>query len=139
MISPARYALERARSLFSLGWRARFGRVAAPDPRAATMLLRDLALRLEDLGPAERAAAERILARPTGPGTIPISTPPEETPFCSTHVCVHYVGSTDDEPPTGDVSGVIGVPDYVETASAVLEEVWAFEVDGLNYKAPKSD
>ena len=37
VISPARYALERARSLFSLGQvRARFGRVAAPDPRAAT-------------------------------------------------------------------------------------------------------
>ena len=139
MISPAR-ALERARSLFSLGQvRARFGRVAAPDPRAATMLLRDLALRLEDLGPAERAAAERILARPTGPGSDPDKYSTEETPFCSTHVCVHYVGSTLDEPPFEDVSGVIGVPDYVETASAVLEEVWALEVDGLNYKAPKSD
>ena len=54
-------------------------------------------------------------------------------------MCVHYVGSTLDEPPFEDVSGVIGVPDYVETTSAVLEEVWALEVDGLNYKAPKSD
>ena len=54
-------------------------------------------------------------------------------------MCVHYVGSTLDEPPFEDVSGIIGVPDYVETTSAVLEEVWALEVDGLNYKAPKSD
>src|SRR5262245_44684636 len=45
VISPARYALERARSLFSLQEvRVRFGHVTAPDPRAATMLLRDLAL-----------------------------------------------------------------------------------------------
>ena len=139
MISPARYALERARSLFSLGQCAR-GSAAWPRPiRAPPRCCCAIWRFVSRTSPAERAAAERILARPTGPGNDPDKYSTEETPFCSTHVCVHYVGSTLDEPPFEDVSGVIGVPDYVETTSAVLEEVWALEVDGLNYKAPKSD
>jgi hypothetical protein len=65
-LSEAQYALERARSLFRLGAvRREFGDVARPDPRAATPILRDLAVRLRLLAPADRATARGILARPT--------------------------------------------------------------------------
>jgi hypothetical protein len=143
-ITPARYALERVRSLFSLeGVRARFGRVAAPDPRAATMLMRDLALRLDELPPAQRAVGRRILARPTDgigdPGQDGY-TVPEAPKYCpaAVHVCVHYVAVTDDAPPPDDAQPN-GVPDYVETTSNVMEEVWTREVVNMHYRAPKSD
>src|SRR5687767_9381954 len=46
-LSPASYTLERARSLFRLGAvRREFGDVARPEPHAATLILRDLTLRL---------------------------------------------------------------------------------------------
>jgi hypothetical protein len=62
----------------------------------------------------------------------------EEPAVCATHTCVHYVGSTDDAPPPEDVSGG-PAPDYVETVSTIMEEVWAAEVGTLGYRAPKSD
>ncbi|HVL64146.1 MAG TPA: hypothetical protein VM573_03135, partial [Actinomycetota bacterium] len=53
-LSEAEYALERARSLFTpKDVRARFGDVARPDPRNATIVLRDLAIRLKDLQGAD--------------------------------------------------------------------------------------
>ncbi len=141
-IDEATYALERARTLFDLaGVRARYGAdVHGPDPRGATLVLRDLVLRLPDLAPAERVEARSILARPTdGPSDPDGYTVPEETPVCSVHGCVHYVASTTDAPDPTDVDPANGIPDYVEAASAVLEEVWAKEVDELGYRRPKSD
>ncbi len=141
-ISAGRYALERLRSLFDLDEvRARFGSVARPDPRSATLLMRDLVIRLDQLTPAERTKARRILARPTDGASDPLNDGyevTEETPLCSSHTCVHYVGSTDDEPPPEDVTGGPD-PDYVEAVSAVVEHVWAAEVGTLGYRAPKSD
>ena len=141
-ISEARYALERARSLFDLaGVRARFGRVASPDPRSATILFRDLALRVGWLSGPSRATADRLLARPTDGGGDPFDdgyNVAEETPECSADVCVHYVATTSDAPDTAD-DDTSGVPDYVESVSTVLDHVWAEEVDGLGYRAPKSD
>jgi hypothetical protein len=139
-ITPARYALERVRSLFSLqDVRTRFGRVTAPDPRSATMLIRDLRLRLDQLSPAQRAIARRILARPTdGFPDFYGYTVPEAAPYCPTavHVCVHYVATTDDAPPGIDASAKLH---YVEATSDVLEEVWAKEIVDLGYRQPKSD
>ena len=141
-ISAARYALERARSLFDLaGVRARFGRVTRPDPRSATLLLRDLAIRMGQLSGRSRAIADRLLARPTDGAGDPFGDGydvSEEPPECSVDVCVHYVTSTDDAPDPLD-KDVSGVPDYVESVSGVLDEVWAEEVDGLGYREPKSD
>jgi hypothetical protein len=140
-ITAERYALERARSLFDLGGvRVRFGSVARPDPRSATLLLRDLALRVDRLRGRDRTAALRILARPTDgligdPDRYSVA---EQPPLCSTHTCVHYVGSTADAPPLADTTGG-PEPDHVEAVSAVVEEVWAAEVVGLGYRAPKSD
>ena len=140
-ISPARYALERARSLFALDdVRARFGRVTAPDPHAATMLMRDLALRLDELPPTQRTVADRILARPTDgfPADLDGYSVPEAPKLCSDHVCVHYVASTPDAPPPADLD-TSGVRDYVEATSDVMEEVWTREVVNMHYRAPKSD
>ena len=141
-ISAGRYALERLHSLFDLEEvRSRFGSVARPDPRSATLLMRDLVVRLDRLTPAERTRARRILARPTDGMSDPLDDGydvEEETPLCSTHTCVHYVGSTDDAPPPEDVTGGTE-PDYVEAVSAVVEDIWDAEVGTLGYRAPKSD
>jgi hypothetical protein len=141
-ISAAVYALERARSLFDLaGVRARFGHVTRPDPRSATLVLRDLALRIGQLSGRARTIADRILARPTDGGGDPFDdgyTVSEEPPECSADVCVHYVATTADAPDPDDLDSS-GVPDYVESVASVLDHVWAEEVDGLGYRAPKSD
>ena len=141
-ISAASYALERARSLFDLaGVRARFGHVARPDPRSATLVLRDLTLRIGQLSGRPRSIADRILARPTDGVGDPFDdgyTVSEEPPECSSDVCVHYVATTDDAPNPDDLD-LSGVPDYVEAVAGVLDHVWAEEVDGLGYRAPKSD
>jgi hypothetical protein len=140
-ISEGRYVLERAVSLFDPARvQSRFGNVSRPDPRSATLVLRDLALRLDRLSAGELEDARRILARPTD-GDVPLGhayTVGEETPFCAAHTCVHYVGSTDDAPPPDNVTGG-PEPDYVAAVSAVVEEVWSAEVGTLGYRAPKSD
>lgn len=140
-ISEGRYVLERAVSLFDPAQvRSRFGNVSRPDPRSATLVLRDLAIRLDQLSAGELEDARRILARPTD-GDVPLGhayTVGEETPFCAAHTCVHYVGSTDDAPPPENVTGG-PEPDYVAAVSAVVEEVWTAEVGTLGYRAPKSD
>ena len=136
-ISEGRYVLERAVSLFDPARvRSRFGNVSRPDPRSATLVLRDLALRLDRLSAGELKDARRILARPTD-GDVPLGhayTVGEETPFCAAHTCVHYVGSTDDAPPPVDVTGG-PEPDYVADVSAVVEEVWTAEVGTLGYRS----
>ncbi|HEY8019403.1 MAG TPA: hypothetical protein VIG53_07890, partial [Actinomycetota bacterium] len=65
-LSPARYALERWASVLDPGSvRPRFGPIAPPDPRAGTLLARDLLVRIDQLGPRAAARAMRLLARPT--------------------------------------------------------------------------
>ncbi|HXF72306.1 MAG TPA: MXAN_6640 family putative metalloprotease, partial [Actinomycetota bacterium] len=140
-LSEAEYALWRAWSLFHLDEvRRRFGAVARPDPRAATLILRDLAGRLTQLAGEERQRAERILARPTD-GAADTEGDGYAVPAvsrCATNVCVHWVTSTDDAPDLTDADAD-GTPDWVETTMAVLEEVWTTEVTTLGYRAPKSD
>ncbi|MGH7541918.1 MAG: MXAN_6640 family putative metalloprotease, partial [Gemmatimonadota bacterium] len=145
-LSEAEYALERVRSLFALDVvRARFGDVDPPDPRSATILMRDLVLRLEGLSPADRAVARRILARPTdmgndGPlGNSNKYSATEEPPLCDPHVCVHYVATSVDKPPPADESGVAGVPDHVEVVSDVLGDVWEIQIGEMGFRPPKSD
>lgn len=142
-ISKAEYALERATSLFRLrSVRDRFQDVKRPDPHDATFLLRDLAARLSQLSADDRKRAERILARPSDGAADPIGhgyTVPEATPLCSANICLHYVTSTTDAPPLADTANGNGVPDWVETAAAVFDNVWAVEKDAFGYRAPKFD
>lgn len=141
-LSEAEYALQRAISLFRLGQvRARFGRVARAEPRGATLILRDLVLRVPELGAAERRTAARVLTRPTDGAADPLGngyTIAEETPVCSANACYHYVSSTADAPALTDAD-VNGVPDWIDTLQVVTEQTWSTVVDASGYRAPKSD
>jgi hypothetical protein len=146
-LTPAQYALERAVSLFHPARvAARYGPLSRPNPRDATLILRDLALRVRDLdNPVDRARAATILARPTDDpnpdddhntyGAIA-----EATPLCGANVCIHYVTSGPHAVDTADGGDAGTTPDYVDAALTVFQnDVWAQEVTGLGYRPPKSD
>jgi hypothetical protein len=135
-LSEAEYALERARSLFQLGRaRAEFGDVEHAGRHDATLVLRDLALRLRFLSPAQRAEAKRLLARPDG-GGVPIGNgwnapPANRQEECDVNVCVHWVDR-------------VGDPDratstFKDSARATLAFVWSQEVDTIGYRPPLDD
>jgi hypothetical protein len=94
----------------------------------ATLALRDLALRLDDLDADDRAAAQRILARPSAPGDQDSYGRNAVTTTCSAVVCVHYV-----------VAGPEATsPSYAATTLATATSVHNRYV-AAGYKAPKSD
>ena len=146
-LTPAEYALERAVSLFHPARvAARYGPLSRPNPRDATLILRDLALRVRYLdSPVDQARAAAILARPTDnpnpddPANTYGATA-EATPLCGANVCIHYVtsGTHAVDPTDGGDAGT--TPDYVDAALNVFQnDVWAQEVTALGYRAPKSD
>jgi hypothetical protein len=145
-LTEAEYALQRALSLFRLGEvRARFGDVARPHPRDATLILRDLAVRLDELAGSERARARDLLARPDD-GTDPtehhyapdVVASDQYFSSCTDRFCLRWVGTSADAPPPLDADAS-GLSDYVETARAVIEQVWAREIGQLGFRAPKND
>jgi hypothetical protein len=145
-LSEAEYALERARSIFRLARvRAEFGNVAAPAPHEATLILRDLAARVEELSGAERKAAERLLARPPmDTGGVPIGngwtvSEASNSPLCGGNVCVHWVTTSADAPASTDVNPANTIPDWVDLALSTWEFAWFQEIDLLGYRAPLSD
>jgi hypothetical protein len=140
-LSEAQYALERARALFSAApAHARFGAVARPAARDATLILRDLALRLGQLAPAERAQARSLLARPTDGAADPdlegYTVPAAST--CSANACVHWVTAAPDAPDLTDADADT-IPDYIQAVRDTVEAVWAKEVVEYGYRAPKFD
>lgn len=145
-LTEAEYALERARSLFRLGAvRREFGEVEQVSGRGATLVLRDLALRTAELGPADRRAAERLLARPDdqdvpiGNGWRP-GAPSSVT--CGPQACVHWVtdGADPDAPDVDHDDGPAnGIPDWIDLALLTFQDVWFQEVDTIGYRAPLSD
>jgi hypothetical protein len=145
VVTEAEYALQRARSLFKLRVvRSRFGDVERLGGRAATLVLRDLALRVDALPPEEQRQARAILARPSdgrGPdepyGWIVAESP--ASPVCDAHVCIHWVDSSGDAPPGADANAN-SVPDWVENeVQAVFATVWSAQVDTFGFKPPRSD
>lgn len=147
-ISEGRYALERARSLFHLKKvRKEFGEVARPDPHAATLLLRDLALRLRTLEGREEREARAILARPDddvdptfeGFGLEEYSD--GKVTECSTQrtYCLHWAPPEDSNhaPPQTDADAN-GKPDYVDDAIATMDKVWD-DIADLGFRSPKDD
>ena len=138
-VTVAQHALQRALALFDLdGVRARFGSVAAPEPHSATLILRDLALVLDELEGSDLRKAKQVLARPDGGGGGVDYTTPNVRRRCTKHLCVHWVETTDDRPPLADDDGN-NVPDWVELTQQVLENAWSKEVGGMGFRAPKSD
>ncbi len=137
-LTPAQYALQRARSLFDLAAvRREFGSVRRPHPHEATLFMRDLLARLDSLAPVEAAAARRLLARPSDgtadPGGSGYSVPSRST--CGTNVCVHWVATTADAPPPSPSDP----PAQVASTLSVFEDVWTAQVSRMRYRAPKSD
>ncbi|MBW3592641.1 MAG: hypothetical protein KY396_03010, partial [Actinobacteria bacterium] len=133
-ISEATYALERAISLFDRrSVAARYGSIARPDGREATLVLRDLAIRLDRLRGTERKRGEALLARPTLGASDPSGngyTTSEATPVCGDFVCVHYVATT----PDASTSTFAG-----EALQVFDDVVWPTQVTTMGYRAPKSD
>jgi hypothetical protein len=116
-LTEARYALERARTLFDLdGVRAEYGRVAAPAPRAATAILRDLVLRRSALRGKDAQAAARILARPGANQSACDATRP---------LCFHW----------GNQASAQEVSATQETFAAVYD----LEVETYGYLPPLAD
>src|SRR5215212_1472894 len=102
--------------------------------RNLTPLLKDLAVKLPALRGADRTRARRLLARPTLGETAAnetgYSVAEHNPPLCSAHFCVHWVDSSEDAPVSME---------YVQTMSAVFENVYNVENNQLGWRAPKSD
>jgi hypothetical protein len=147
-LTEAEYALERARALFRpAAVERRFGTVGELHPRAATFVLRDLALRLDELEGEDRSAAERLLARPSdGVGDVfgdGWSAPEAAaSPVCEARAtprwCIHWVETTADAPPQAGAAGD-GVPDWIDGTAAATAKVFAREVDELGFPRPQDD
>lgn len=145
----AEAALAAAEGLFTdRSARAR-GAASSAAPVEATLVLRDLALSLDDLGPADRRTAERILARPTDAGsepwpgvkyTSPAKNTCDQPGATTTDFCIHWVDAPGSKhaPPLTDTDAD-GVPDWVETNEAVFGEVWDRVVRDLGYRRPLGD
>jgi hypothetical protein len=143
-VSDAEYALERALSLFTpRAVNRRFGEVAWIEPRAATALLRDLAVRRDLLGPADRATADALLSRPTdGKPDDPVDVKyggVQVSRTCTPDLCVHYVMAGPHAVSATDSDGN-GRPDYVDTVVDELQRrVWIRAIDQLGFREPKRD
>jgi hypothetical protein len=144
-LTEARYALERARSLFALrGVRAEFGEVARPDPHAATPILRDLAARLAGLSGKDRTAADRILARPTDgtPGEHQYRSGAILGKLCDATLplCVHWDERTThaDAPPRAD-NDATTIPPAVRATLNTFADVYFLEVGAYDYLPPLPD
>ncbi|CAI9416286.1 MXAN_6640 family putative metalloprotease [Nocardioides sp. T2.26MG-1] len=92
----------------------------------ATMALRDLWLHRGDLAGADRAAANRLLARPDLPQSA-----------CTADNCYHWTTSGADAVPATDADSD-GTPDYVEAVIATVDGVHDRYV-AAGYRAPKAD
>jgi hypothetical protein len=143
-VGDAEYALERALALFD---RApvirRFGEVAAPGPRDATALLRDLALRRDQLAPDDRDRADALLARPTdAKANDPVNVKygnVKASRTCTPNLCVHFVTSGPHAVGPVDSNGN-DLPDYVDTVVDELQgRVWNRVIDQLGFREPKRD
>lgn len=121
--AEARDALAEARAVLS---------GQAPAAADATMALRRLWQLRGELTGADRAAADRLLARPDDerPGGAWQSA-------CTADNCYHWATAGADAVAAGD-SDADGVPDYVETVAATVDGVRATYV-GAGYRAPKGD
>ncbi len=150
-LTEAEYALERARSAFQLGSvRREFGDAERPGGHDATLLLRDLALRQDELSGADRTVATGLLARPSD-GDVPYgngwtSQEAANSPACSpqpdVNLCVHWVGRPNDPDAPIDLAAdddFNDIPDTVDQVLRTLEYVWAQEITALRYRPPQDD
>ena len=124
--------------------RGEFGEVARPDPRAATLILRDLAARLNDLPASERATARGILARPTdnSPGEHHYRPGAILGKLChaTLPLCVHWDDNkADGDAPPGADNDKTTIPAAVQTTLDTFADVYFLEVGAYDYLAPLPD
>jgi hypothetical protein len=132
----ARQALDDALALFAPG-RPGAARAAGRESREATLVLRELAMHLTELGPAERRLAKRLLARPTSPGALNRYVVVARR-ACDRHICVWWSTRGRDAPPPADRDRD-GVPNQVERTQRVLRTVWRREIGAFGYLPPLAD
>lgn len=108
------------------------GNALRRDP-SATLALRDLWLKRSQLRGNERRIADALLARPTD-GVADDQgfgyTVPEAAPLCNTRLCLHYVPTGPDAPPSAD---------WPAQNLAVMDSVWSTIIDSMDYRAPLTD
>ncbi len=107
-------------------------RAPAVEREQATTVMRDLFASLPDLAGEDRVLAQTILARPTDGGADPQGSGYSTRPVkkCRSRVCLHYVRTTDDRPPSEA---------WAKKSLAMLSRVYRFEVDELGYRRPVAD
>ncbi|HET7736919.1 MAG TPA: MXAN_6640 family putative metalloprotease [Nocardioidaceae bacterium] len=145
--AAAQVALERVQELLAskeTPGRAKAAQVVGHAD--ATMALRDLYFARTALKGSDRAAADRILARPTEGASDPAGdgySGGVQQSTCGTNVCIHWVmGDTKGDAPEPDDFGPTvpnGLPDQVDTTLATAEYVWQKTVTEGKYLAPLSD
>ncbi len=98
----------------------------------ASEVLRELFESLPDLEGDERVLAERILARPSDGADDPrgYGYTTRSVKSCKAKVCVHWVRSTADAPPSDG---------WAKKSLAVLKQVYNYEVGKLGYRPPVTD
>jgi hypothetical protein len=132
----ARAALDEALALFAPAAPGA-SRAGGRESREATLALRELAMRLSELGPRERRLAERLLARPTSARALNRYVLVARR-ACDRHVCVWWSTSGRDAPPPADRDRD-GVPNQVERTQRVLRTVWRREIGDFGYLPPLPD
>ena len=103
----------------------------------ATLVLRDLALRLGELSPFDRRLATSLLARPTSARALNRYVVVSRR-SCTSRFCVWWTTSGRDAPPARDTDGD-GIPNQVEQTKRVLTNVWRREIGGMGYLRPLGD
>ena len=130
--APPAFGEPTAADALATARRVLSGSALRRDP-SATLALRDLWLKKSELRGKDRQIANSLLARPTdGAGDDQGFgyTVPEAAPVCNTRICVHYVATGPDAPPS---------PDWPAQNLAVMDSVWTQEVDQLGFRAPLTD
>ena len=141
-LTEAQYALERASSLFDLrGVARRFaGDVTRPEPHLATMIMRDVAVRLRELTGTDRQRALDLLARPddTEGGAYEDDDPEyganPATVTCDANLCLHFVDEAD-APAFEHAASATFAADALTT----LQTVWETETVTYGYREPPPD
>jgi hypothetical protein len=113
----------------------------------ATIALHDLAVAYPDLGRADRARAQSLLARPTDGGADPQGDGyPVAAPVASAespHFCVFWVATPGFQDSLTDFTdaNANGVPDYVESLLQIAEYSYSVEVapGPMGWAPPKPD
>ncbi len=102
---------------------------ARPD---ATLALTDLFDVRARLSGEDRLRADALLARPTNGGRDPFGDgySVRSTKKCSSVLCLHWVRSTADAPPSNK---------WAQKSFAMMNKVWKFEVGKLGYRRPVAD